>query len=56
MIIGVVMITNEIDQCTTIRLSDKIQQKSIKNGEKNIRIPMIMDEMDDRINRLLTRD
>jgi hypothetical protein len=34
LVIGVVMVINEIDQCTTVRSLDQIQKKSTKKGEK----------------------
>jgi hypothetical protein len=49
------MIINDIDQCTTVRSSVQIQQKSTKEEKKDTHFN-VMNEMKCRINKLSTRD
>jgi hypothetical protein len=56
LVIDVVMTINEIDKCTTVRSLGQIQQKSTKKSRRKIHIPMVMNEIEGRINRLSTRD
>jgi ArsR family metal-binding transcriptional regulator len=55
LVIDVVMAINKIGQYTTVRSLGQIQQKSIKEEEEGYAFQRVMDEMEDRINRLPTR-
>jgi hypothetical protein len=55
LVIDVVMIINKIVRCTTVRSSNRIQQKIKKGRRKKICFSIILKEIQGHISRLPTR-